>query len=153
MNRLIGLLKLRRAATPGEWIIRTHPHDASEFHVQAPRILIEHPYDIEVMGEDDTLYPTRRADAEFISEAANFVKDLGDVDTGGPVMQFQGLFTDACEKANDMQMLHDLAKDGTPVTIVKRDGGWTVCVGNVVHEGDDGVLGYAIETAWEARHD
>ena len=64
------------AASPGTWQVR-EGRDPSQFFVQAPRLSPEHPYDIEVLGEDDTLYPTRRADADAIVGLVNFVRKFG----------------------------------------------------------------------------
>lgn len=59
------------ASTPGKWFVREHTASKDSFFVQAPRLDPSHPYDIEVLGEDDTLYPTRRGDADFIAQAHN----------------------------------------------------------------------------------
>jgi hypothetical protein len=58
------LEKLADAATPGTWEVRSMRGMPS--FIQAPRIDPEHPYDIELLGEDDTLYPTREADLQYI---------------------------------------------------------------------------------------
>lgn len=58
-------IELARRATPGTWFIREAPR-GNGFFIQAPRINPEDGYDIEILGEDDTQYPTRRADAESI---------------------------------------------------------------------------------------
>ncbi len=55
---------LANAATPGHWHIRQH-RGLSGF-IQAPRLDPAHPYDIELLGEDETLYPTREADMRYI---------------------------------------------------------------------------------------
>lgn len=69
------------AATPGKWIVRQQGNNASQFFVQAPRLSPTDPYDIEVLGEDDTLYPTRRADADAIVGLFQFMR------AHGPVLQ------------------------------------------------------------------
>lgn len=66
-NTPIDLDKLEQladAATPGTWAIRS-ARGMTPF-VQAPRIDPDHPYDIELLGEDETLYPTRDADLEYV---------------------------------------------------------------------------------------
>lgn len=63
------------AATPGDWIVRSMRGHQS--FVQAPRIDPEHPYDIELLGEDESLYPTRNADMTYIVAAQpSAVKEL-----------------------------------------------------------------------------
>jgi len=75
--------KLLAAATPGDWRIRSHPvtHEAS--HIEANRIDPSHAYDIEVLGEDEELYPTRQADMELIvwlkNNAENFFDLIDDL--------------------------------------------------------------------------
>jgi hypothetical protein len=72
--------KLLAAATPGPWgIRRLNGAVSSEGFVQAPRVDPAHPYDIEVLGEDDTLYPTRRGDMEFIVWVRNNAEALFDL--------------------------------------------------------------------------
>lgn len=66
--------KLHAKATPGEWMRRDPPAGLSMSavaFVQAPRINKNEPYDIEVLGEDDTLYPTRDGDVNFIVAVKN----------------------------------------------------------------------------------
>lgn len=58
------LEKLADAATPGTWAVRSMRGMTS--FIQAPRIDPKHPYDIELLGEDETLYPTREADMQYI---------------------------------------------------------------------------------------
>lgn len=58
------LEQLADAATPGTWAIRSH-RGMTPF-IQAPRIDPAHPYDIELLGEDETLYPTRDADLAYV---------------------------------------------------------------------------------------
>lgn len=70
------LRELWARSTPGKWFVRELPKNPEKFFVQAPRISPEHPYDIEVLGEDDTLYPTRRADADFIVACHEGVPEL-----------------------------------------------------------------------------
>lgn len=69
-------LEQAAVASPGTWRVREGA-DASQFFIQAPRLDPQHPYDIEVLGEDDTLYPTRRADADAIVGLMNFVRQFG----------------------------------------------------------------------------
>ena len=77
-QRIQILIDLNQKATPDTWIIRENPR-GNGFFVQAPRIDPTHPYDIEILGEDDTLYPTRRADADLIvalkSDALSIIND------------------------------------------------------------------------------
>lgn len=68
--------KLLKAATPGDWRIRNHPQTGEASHVEADRIDPSHAYDIEVLGEDDTLYPTREADMKLIVWLKNNAKAL-----------------------------------------------------------------------------
>lgn len=65
--------------TPGDWKIRTNPRTGEPGFVQAPRIDPTHPYDIEVLGEDDTLYSTRNADMELIVWLKNNAEWLFDL--------------------------------------------------------------------------
>lgn len=58
------LEELANSATPGTWRIRTMQGQAG--FVQAPRLDPSHPYDIELLGEDETLYPTREADLQYV---------------------------------------------------------------------------------------
>ncbi len=62
--------------TQGQWIVRSMGHDC---FVEAP----EPPerkfgYAIEILGDDDNGYPTKRADCEFISHAPNDIAKLID---------------------------------------------------------------------------
>lgn len=66
-DKYTELRRLAEAATPGVWVKRSHPMMPS--FVQAQRLNPSDPYDIEIMGEDDTLYPTREADVDFIAAA------------------------------------------------------------------------------------
>jgi len=68
--------EMLRRITPGEWKIRESPMGDGKYFVQAPRIDPKHPYDIEVLGEDEALYPTKRGDAEFIARAPQIVRQL-----------------------------------------------------------------------------
>ena len=70
--------ELLAAATPGDWRIRTSPVNDESFFVEANKIDPVHPYNIEVLGDDDTLYPTRRADAELIVWLKNNASHLLD---------------------------------------------------------------------------
>jgi len=63
-----------KGATPGPWVIRITP--GLPGFVQAPRLSPSDPYDVEVLGEDDTLYPTRGADMEFVAHAPKDVAAL-----------------------------------------------------------------------------
>ena len=58
---------LAAGPTPGNWIARKGR--GLPAFVQAPRLNKTDPYDIEILGDDDTLYPTRSADVEFIAAA------------------------------------------------------------------------------------
>lgn len=78
MKSTIHTLKeLLEKTTPGEWVIRELP-GGSDYFIQAPRLDPTHPYDVDILGEDDTLYPTKRADAEFIVVAHNLLPELFD---------------------------------------------------------------------------
>jgi hypothetical protein len=69
-------LALVGQATPGDWRVR-QGRSEQEFFIQAPRLDPNDPYDIEVLGEDDTLYPTRRADADAIVALMAFMRTHG----------------------------------------------------------------------------
>lgn len=87
------LLKLLEYATPGKWFVREHPGNQERFFVQAPRLQPTDPYDIEVLGDDDTLYPTRRHDADFIVEAHESLPAiLANMDTYEQIMRDVRLF-------------------------------------------------------------
>lgn len=58
------LEKLYKEATPGVWFVRSHPNFKP--FIQAPRANPNDPYDIELLGDDDTIYPTRNEDMAFI---------------------------------------------------------------------------------------
>ena len=68
MIDLIQLRALAEKATPGAWTHRQLDPDDSGF-VQAPRSDPQHPYDIEILGDDENLYPTKAADGAFIAAA------------------------------------------------------------------------------------
>ena len=70
------VVELFAAATPGEWFIREQPRGTG-FFIQAPRLDPDDPYDIEILGEDDTLYPTRRADAQAIVAMQSLLRRRG----------------------------------------------------------------------------
>lgn len=72
MNALAKLLDAFKRSSQGIWKVREMP-GGTEFFVQAPRHDPKDPYDIEVLGEDDTLYPTRRGDADFIVASHNLM--------------------------------------------------------------------------------
>lgn len=58
------------AATPGPWRVRRGVGlPGLPGFVEAPRLSPSHPFDIEVLGEDDTLYSTRDADLEMVAHA------------------------------------------------------------------------------------
>lgn len=63
-------------ATKGPWERRNPPmRGIGKPFVQAPRAKPDDPYDIEVLGEDDTLYPTREQDIDFIASARTRLPD------------------------------------------------------------------------------
>ncbi len=101
------------AATPGEWIVRRMPRmETREGFVQAPRIDPKHPYDIEVLGEDDTL----AADLEFVAHAHQDV----------PVL-VEALEKAQRELAEIVENLDELEKQG--VTVIRvREGGGAECL-------------------------
>jgi hypothetical protein len=64
------------AATPGVWFVRHSKNQENLFFVQAPRIKPTDPYDVEVLGDDTALYPTKLADARFIAMAHEMMPRL-----------------------------------------------------------------------------
>ncbi|GEM_PF-6379906 len=64
-------------ATPEPWEHRMASFDEVGF-VSAPPASTEDPYNIEILGDDDTLYPTKAADCEFIAHARTDVPALLD---------------------------------------------------------------------------
>ena len=83
------------------WAVRRMGDDC---FVQAKRLKPEHPYDIEIIGDDvnEELYPVEQkmADAKFIVRAVNSHDDL----------------LDACkwfmEKVDDNTLVRDISRDG-----------------------------------------
>lgn len=78
-NDLDEIKKRFAASTPGEWVIRRmkpREHMPMISFIQAPRADKKHPYDIEVLGEDVTLYPIRDGDMDFIAAAHRDVPNL-----------------------------------------------------------------------------
>ena len=66
-----------RRATPEPWVIRRlSNHEEHQGFVQGPRAKPEDPYDIEILGEDDTLYPTRAGDLDFIAHVREDIPTL-----------------------------------------------------------------------------
>jgi hypothetical protein len=61
--------------SPLPWKVRVHPVNPNEFFVEASRLQMHHPTNIEVMADDHggEEYPTavKRADADFIVKACN----------------------------------------------------------------------------------
>lgn len=77
MNALAKLLDAFKRSSQGIWKVREMSgSDGAEFFIQAPRHDPKDPYDIEVMGEDVTLYPTRRGDADFIVISHNLMPQI-----------------------------------------------------------------------------
>lgn len=70
---LYKLENLHQSTTPGPWKVRSiqDPTGDRSFlpFVQAPRISWGAPYDIEILSDDETLYPTRDADMAWIVAA------------------------------------------------------------------------------------
>ena len=62
-------------ATASPWGVRKRNSEDMGF-VQAPRYQPSDPYDIEVLGDDDTLYPTKAHDIEFIAHARHDIPSL-----------------------------------------------------------------------------
>lgn len=64
-----AVLRLLSAKASKNWRVRQHPHEESEFIVEADKLKPDHPYHIQVFGEDrhPDLYPPHvaRADAEL----------------------------------------------------------------------------------------
>jgi len=64
------------------WRIRAHPGNPDDFFIQADRNRPDHPYDIEVLGDDtnSVLYPVeqKRADAELIVQATAAMQNTTD---------------------------------------------------------------------------
>lgn len=81
-KRIAEIRERHEKSTKGEWIKREHP-DLGCF-VQAPRANPDDPYDIEVLGEDVTLYPTRTEDVEFVACAHQDIPWLIDQLNKGP---------------------------------------------------------------------
>ncbi len=70
------LLDLFNKTTKGPWHLRTFP-DGKDFFIEAPEPEERgFGYDIEIMGEDDNGYPTRKADAEFIIACHEVLPEL-----------------------------------------------------------------------------
>ena len=65
-------------ATPGEWFVRYSPVDDNDCFVQASRLDPDDPCDIEILGDDDTLYPTRKADVIFVANSQQDIRFLLD---------------------------------------------------------------------------
>lgn len=79
MIDLASLENLHQGTSPGPWRIRRlQAANLSLSFVEAPRLDQSHPHDIELLGEDDTMYPTREADMEFIVAAHALVPSLID---------------------------------------------------------------------------
>lgn len=81
MNRNEGLAedKPRIDHSQLPWRVRVHPQNKDQFFIEASKNSPDHPYDIEVMGEDTgKLYPDaqKRADADFIVKAVNCHDEL-----------------------------------------------------------------------------
>jgi hypothetical protein len=77
MKQSAKIGKLERAlklSSQGTWVKRTNPQLGA--FVQAPRADPSHPYDIEVLGDDETLYPTKDGDMDFIVLAHNMMPEL-----------------------------------------------------------------------------
>ena len=85
-------------STPGEWKVRDIENLGS--FIEAPRLESDHPYDIEILGEDDTLYPTREADIEFVANAHKDVPWL--VAELTETQDIQALWRDAMREALDL---------------------------------------------------
>ena len=56
--------------TPGPWRVRRRTPDDTGF-VEADKIDPKMPYNIEILGDDETGYPTKAADVDFIVLACN----------------------------------------------------------------------------------
>ena len=81
-------------ATPGDWIVRTHP-EKDDFFVEAPAAMGE-PYGTEILGDED--YPTKRADAEAIVKAKAYHPYLLDlVERMGKALDEYGDHTAPCD--------------------------------------------------------
>lgn len=73
-DRLVARLReLDEKATKGPWKVRRSSVGA---FLQAPRAKPEHPYDIEVLGEDETLYETRDADMDALCALRNALPEI-----------------------------------------------------------------------------
>jgi len=75
-----ALENLHQSTSPGPWRIRRLEAGGAALpgFVEAPRLDPSHAHAIEVLGEDDTLYPTRDGDMEFIVAAHRDVPSLID---------------------------------------------------------------------------
>ena len=65
MLDLDKLTELYDATTRGPWHVRRGP--PGDAFVEAPRAKPSDPYDIEILGDDENLYPTRDEDVEWIA--------------------------------------------------------------------------------------
>jgi len=75
-KRIEQIQKRLSCITSGPWKLREHPADKDLYFVEAPKENPKHGYDIEILGEDDTQYSTRRPDTEFIAKAPDDIKFL-----------------------------------------------------------------------------
>lgn len=71
-DTLAELRALEERATPGPW--KKIEHDGIPSFIQARRLRASDPYDVEILGEDDTLYETRGADLDLIPVSRNTFK-------------------------------------------------------------------------------
>jgi hypothetical protein len=69
------IIEAGEKATPGPWKARRRSDDDSGF-IQAPREKPEHGYDIEILGDDEAIYSTKRNDVDFIVLARNFAPEV-----------------------------------------------------------------------------
>ena len=74
-ERIAQLQALCDAATPGPWRHRMNPDIDPIGFVEARKVDPSHPYNIQVLGEDDTLYPTKGADVIFIAAVREALPD------------------------------------------------------------------------------
>lgn len=61
---------------PGLMRLRESPRDDGDYYLELPRAKADDPYDIEFMGDDDTLNPYKRGDAERTEELWNAAYEL-----------------------------------------------------------------------------
>lgn len=130
-EELKELRQLAEAATPGPWTVRRLMREPSledkvtakvegkpevqavevDCFVQAPRLSSEHPYDIQVLGDDrnETLYPTWRADISYVA-AVDPQTIIGLIDD---VTRFEAIAADCLKMVYELREQVSRLKYGT----------------------------------------